>query len=327
MRCLRYFLPSVILVCSFAFSPAGGAAEAAFPSKPIRFVVPFPAGGSNDIFARLVGERLSERFGQPVVIDNRAGATTMIGSSIVAKAPPDGHTILIISPSFTANAAVRPKLPFDAIKDFVPVSLVGAGAFVLVVHPSVQATTVREFIELARRRSGELTYASAGTGGIGHLGMELFNVMAETKMLHVPYRGNVPALADVAGGRVHAMLPSLLTAINHVKQNRMRALAVSTATRSPFMPELPTIAESGLPGFAVDVWWGILAPAGTPGKIIDTLNRQINAALDSQQVKKALAAEGAEPRPMAPAQFGKLMREEIERWRSVVRARNITPES
>lgn len=294
------------------------AADTAYPSRPIRFVVPFPAGGSNDIFARIIGEKLNEQIGQPVVIDNRPGAATALGSNIVAKAPPDGYTILIVSPSFTTNAALQSNLPFDPIKDFAPITVVGAGAFVLVVHPSVPARSIKELIAYANANPGRLNFASAGTGGIGHLGMELFKLMTKSEMVHVPYRGNPPAFTDLIGGRVQLMLPSILTALPHVKSGKLIPLAVSTRDRSPFAPDIPTVAESGVPGYVVDVWWGILAPGRTPRAIVARLNREIVKILQTPLMKTRLATEGAEPMPTTPEQFAEIIKSEITTWRKVV---------
>jgi len=293
--------------------------QAGYPNRPIRFVVPFPAGGSNDIYARLIGERLAESMGQPVVVDNRPGAATLLGSQLVARSAPDGYTLLIISPSFTGSAALRSKLPFDPIRDFAPITMMGAGSLALVTHPSVPAKTPQEFFAHLQAKPGQLNFASAGTGGIGHLAMELLMLSTRTSMTHVPYKSNPAAFTDMVSGRVQTMLPSLMSAVPHVKAGRLRALAVSTAARSPFAPELPTLAESGVTGYAVDVWWGILTTAGTPRPIVDRLNAEITRILASAQMKETLAIEGAVPLPGPPEALAKMIREDIARWSDVVR--------
>jgi tripartite-type tricarboxylate transporter receptor subunit TctC len=319
-------LAGVGLLILLVFPAADARAAVAYPTKPIRFVVPFPASGSNDVFARIIGEKLTERTGQPVIIDNRPGAATALGSAIVAKAPPDGYTILIISPSFTTNAALQPKLPFDPFRDFAPITMVGSGAFLLVVHPSASVRTVKELVAYANAQPGKLNFASAGTGGIGHLGMELFKMMTKTSMTHVPYKGNPPAFTDLIAGRVQLMLPSLLSVLPHVKSGRLVALAVSTQERSSFAPEIPTIAESGVPGYSVDVWWGILAPGGTPRHIVSKLNQEIVQILQTPAMKKQLAGEGAEPSPMTPEQFAEIIRNEVATWKKVVLEAHVVPD-
>jgi tripartite-type tricarboxylate transporter receptor subunit TctC len=317
-------LAALLLWAGLASSPA--LAQGTYPNRPIRFVVPFPAGGSNDIYARIVAERLAESMGQPVVVDNRPGAATLLGSQAVAKSLPDGYTLLIISPSFTGSAALRRKLPFDPIRDFAPITMMGAGSLALVTHPSVPAKTPQEFVAHTQARPGQLNFASAGTGGIGHLAMELLMLMTRTSMTHVPYKSNPAAFTDMVSGRVQTMLPSLMSALPHVKAGRLRVIAVSTAARSPFAPELPTLAESGVPGFAVDVWWGILTTGGTPKPIVDRLNAEITRILNTVQMKDSLAVEGAVPLPGSPGQLGALIRDEIAKWADVVRRARIEVE-
>ena len=318
MRRFVYRAAAGVLACAGLVS-VQAIAQSGYPNRPIRFVVPFPAGGSNDIYARIIGERLSESMGQPVVVDNRPGAATLLGSQLVAKAPPDGYTLMIISPSFTGSAALRRKLPFDPVRDFAPITLMGVGSLALVVHPSVPARTTQEFVSHVQAKPGQLNFASAGAGGLGHLSMELLMLMTRTTMTHVPYKSNPAAFTDMVGGRVQTMLPSLMSALPHVRAGRLRMIAVTTAARSPFAPEFPTLAESGVPGFTVDVWWGILTTAGTPPAIVDRLNTEIIRILNTPQMKDSLASEGAVPLPGPPERLATLIREEIAKWADVVR--------
>ncbi len=318
---MRIFIVACI---SMLLLPVQTAHAQAYPAKPIRFVVPVVAGGSNDVLGRLIGERLRERWGQPVVVENRAGAGQMIGSDVVAKAAPDGYTILIPTGTYTTSVAMQPKLPFDPINDLTGVAMIGEGPFMVTVHPSLPVKNIGELIALAKAKPGEINYGTAGAGSSIHFATEVMAAMAGIKLTHVPYKSAAPAVIDTVGGHVQLLTISLPSAWPQVKANRLRALAVTTAQRSSFLPDLPTVAQT-LPGFSAVQWWGILAPAKTPPEIITKLNAEINRILASDEMKPRLAEQGAEPVLMTPDAFTKFVREEIAKWRKVVKERNLAP--
>jgi tripartite-type tricarboxylate transporter receptor subunit TctC len=292
----------------------------AYPAKPLRLVAPFPPGGPADILSRIIGQHLAESWGQQVVVDNRAGAGGNIGSDIVAKAPPDGYTLLLgFVGTHAINASLYSNMPYDNIRDFEPVSRVAMVTIILVLHPSVPASSVSDLIALARSKPGELTFGSPGNGTPQHLAGELFNTMAKVKMLHIPYKGAVPALNDLLGGRVSMIFSSMPPALPHIKTGRLKALAVTSGRRSPAVPEVPTIAESGLPGYEVINWYGVLAPAGTSKEIVARLNGEIRRILGLQDVKERLAAQGAETITSTPQEFGAYIKSETEKWAKVVK--------
>jgi tripartite-type tricarboxylate transporter receptor subunit TctC len=291
-----------------------------YPSKPIHIVAPFPPGGPVDILSRTIGNKLAQTLGQPVVVDNRAGAGGNIGADAVAKSAPDGYTLLM---GFVGTHAINPslysKMPYDNVKDFEPVTLVAVVTIVLVVNPSVPATSINELIALARSKPGELTFGSPGHGTPQHLAGELFNSIAGAQMLHVPYKGAVPALTDLLGGQLSMIFSSMPPALPHIKNGKLRALGVTSATRSPATPELPTIAESGLKGYVVNNWYGILAPRGTPKEIVAKLNAEIVKILKMPDVKESLSAQGAEPFTSTPQQFAVYIKEETEKWAKIIK--------
>jgi tripartite-type tricarboxylate transporter receptor subunit TctC len=291
-----------------------------YPSKPIHIVAPFPPGGPVDILSRTIGNKLAQTLGQPVVVDNRAGAGGNIGADAVAKSAPDGYTLLM---GFVGTHAINPslysKMPYDNVKDFEPVTLVAVVTIVLVVNPSVPATSINELIALARSKPGELTFGSPGHGTPQHLAGELFNSIAGVQMLHVPYKGAVPALTDLLGGQLSMIFSSMPPALPHIKNGKLRALGVTSATRSPATPELPTIAESGLKGYVVNNWYGILAPRGTPKEIVAKLNAEIVKILKMPDVKESLSAQGAEPFTSTPQQFAVYIKEETEKWAKIIK--------
>ena len=313
-----------ILLSATALLTANAAAQTpapAFPTKAIRFVVPFPAGGPLDISARVIGQKLTEAWGQPVIVDNRPGAGGNIGAELVAKAVPDGYTILMGAVSTHAiNPWLYAKMPYDPIRDFVPVSLVTQVPNVLIVHPSVPAKTVKELIALAKAQPGQLNYASGSTGSAGHLAGELFNVMAGVKTVHIPYKGAPAAVIDLLSGQVSFMFDNLASALPNIKAGRVRALAVTTLARSPLLPALPTMNEAGLKGFDVSTWFGVFAPGDTPQDIADRLNAGVVAALKAPDVRERLAAMGAEPKPGTPAQFAAFVKAELAKYEKVVKA-------
>ena len=291
----------------------------AYPSKPIRIVIPYPPGGGNDIVVRSIAPRLSERLGQPVVIDNRGGATGIIGTETVAHAPPDGYTLLShTNAGLVILPHLNPKLPYDPIRDFVPITLAASQPYVLVVHPKLPATSVAQLVALAKSRPGVLNYSTSGKGSSTHMASVLFCRMAGVDMVHVPYKGSGPAVADLIAGQVQLRFSSIPPALPHVKSGRLRALAVSSAKRFSLLPDLPAVAET-VPGFEVDSWYGFLAPARTPAAIVQKLNTEIAAALKDPEVKARLEASGAEAVGSSSARFGEVIRAELRRWAPIVR--------
>jgi tripartite-type tricarboxylate transporter receptor subunit TctC len=294
----------------------------AYPTKPVRLVVGFAPGGGSDILARLIGQRLSERLGQQFLVENRPGGSSNIATEAVVRAPPDGYTLLVVDSSPAINATLYDNLNFNFLRDIAPVGGIGALANVIVVHPSVPAKTVPEFVAHAKANPRKLNMASAGIGSVPHLAGELFKVMAGVGMVHVPYRGMGPALTDLLGGQVQVMFASMPAAIEYIRAGSLRALAVTAATRLEALPDVPTVGQF-LPGYEVDDWKGICAPKNTPPEIIDMLNEEINAALADPKMKDRLTDFGATPLVLSPASFGKLIAEETEKWRGVIRAANI----
>jgi tripartite-type tricarboxylate transporter receptor subunit TctC len=310
----------LLLALATMFGGEGAVAQG-YPSKPMRLVVPYPPGGPLDIMARAIGQKLTEAWGQPVVVDNRAGAGGNIGADLVAKSPSDGYTLLM---GAVATHAINPTLygrvPYDPVKDFLPVALVAQVPNILVVNPSVPAGTVKELIDLARARPGTLNFGSGSTGSTGHLAGELFNIMAGVKMVHIPYKGGAPAMADLLAGQVQLMFDNLANALPNVRAGRLRALAVTTLVRSPALPDLPTIAESGLPGFDLTTWFGVMAPAGTSPEIVTKLNAEIVRALNAKDMRERLEKMGAGvPANNTPEHFAAFIRDEAAKYAKVVR--------
>jgi tripartite-type tricarboxylate transporter receptor subunit TctC len=312
------WMARVLLTWACLTAPLAGWAQD-YPSRPIRLVVPFAAGGSSDTVSRLVAQKLSAGLGQQVVLENRAGAGGNIGMDAVAKAAPDGYTLLFAAGSAAINVSLYAKLPFDPLRDLAPVIHVCNVNGILVVHPSVPARTLKEFIELARTRPDGLNYASAGSGTVVHLAGEMFKSMARVNLTHVPYKGSGPALSDLLGGQVQAMFANMPGTLQHVKADKLRVLAVTGASRSPLLPEVPAIAEM-VPGYAASTWFGVFAPAGTPAPIIARLNTELGKALAAPDLVATLRAEGAEVVGGTPSQFGQFFREDVARWGPVVRA-------
>ena len=297
-----------------------GNAEAAWPDRPVKLVVPFPPGGATDVIGRVVAKELSEALGQQVVVDNRPGATGNIGADLVAKSAPDGYTLLLGAlTSHSINMTLQKGLPYDIERDFAPISLAGVVPLVFVVHPSVPANTLRELIALAKARPGYLTFASSGNGGPQHLAGELFKRLAGVDMLHVPYKGSGPAMTDLVGGQVLTMIETAPAALPFIKGNRLRALAAASKTRIPMLPDLPSATEAGLPGFEVNSMFGVLAPAGTPRPVIARLNAEIVKILARPDVKEKLLEQGAIATPTTPDEAKQRIHEEIAKWAQVVR--------
>jgi tripartite-type tricarboxylate transporter receptor subunit TctC len=301
------------------------AAAQNYPSRPVRLIIPFPPGGSNDVVGRLIAIKLGDRLGKQVVVDNRSGAGGVIGTEAVAKAPPDGYTLLVVSLAHAVNPWLY-KLNYDPIKDFAPVGLLAKGANVLVVSPSLPVHSVAELIALAKKQPGDLQYASAGIGSFQHLGSELFKLMAGVDMLHVPFKGGGPAMIDVVGGHTKVMFSSMVQTVPQIHSGKLRALGTGGLQRSAVLPEVPTIAEAGVPGYEAVNWWGIAAPKGTPQAIIDKLNTEILAVQNAPEVQKQFALEGGEPVPMKPDVFGAYMVSEMNKWEKVVKQGGIKAE-
>jgi tripartite-type tricarboxylate transporter receptor subunit TctC len=297
-----------------------------FPTRPVRLVVPYPAGGANDIVARLLAPRMSEQLGQNVVIDNRGGGNTIIGSEIVAKSAPNGHTLLIIAAGHAINPSLYPRLPYDTARDFAPVALVGDGAYVLVAHPAAGVATVAELIAAAKSKPGQMSYASSSTGNLTHLAGELFNSLAGIKMLHVPYKGGNPAMTDLLGGRVAVFFSTVAVARPHLQSGKIRGLGVTTARRTQALPGMPTIAEAGLPGYEVSGWYGLVAPAATPKAAIARVHAAVQFALRQADIKEKLLGVGVEAVEMSASQFGDKINAELAKWEKLVKPLGITPD-
>jgi tripartite-type tricarboxylate transporter receptor subunit TctC len=308
------------LACTLCLALATGTAAAqTYPAKPVRFVVPFPAGGGIDTVARLLSPRLSEAVGQPIVIDNRVGASGTIGTDAVAKAAPDGYTLLATFASHALNASLYSKLPYDTERDFAPITLIATVPNILVITPSLPVNSVKELIALAKRRPGELLYASIGPGTPAHLSAELFNTMAGVKMTHVPYKGAAASIVALISGESQLTFTTVLIALPHVQSGRLRALGVGSLKRSAVMRDVPTIDEAGLKGYESIAWYGLLAPAKTPAAIVDLWQRDTVKALQIPEVRERLLAQGAEPVGSTPAQFAAVIGDDMRKWGRIVR--------
>lgn len=300
---------------------AGGAFAQAWPSKPVTMVVPFPAGGTTDIVARLAAQKLSEAWGQPVIVDNRAGAGGNIGSAMVAKAAPDGYTLLMGTVGTHAiNASLYEKMPYDVVKDFAPITNVAAVPNMLVINPALPVNSVKELIDYGKKNPGKLNMASSGNGTSIHLSGELFKVMTGVQMEHIPYKGSAPALTDMMGGQVQVMFDNMPSALPHVKSGKLKALAVTTLTRSPAVPDLPTIDEAGVKGFEAASWFGLLAPAGTPKEIVAKVQADIAKAMKTTDLTEKMAQQGAVAVGNTPDEFAAYIRQELAKWEKVVKA-------
>ena len=322
---IRYLVSA--LAAAFVAGPVIGAQPggAEYPNRPIRYVVGFAPGGGPDIVARAIAVKLSEAWGQQVVVDNRPGAGTIIGTDIVAKSPADGYTLLHASASFGINPSLQTKLPYDP-KDLVAVMQTATQPYVFVVHPTVAVKNVKEFIALAKAKPNTLNFGSPGTGSGGHLAVELFKMVTATEMVHVPYRGGAPALTDLLGGQIQFMFPTILAVVQHMKGGRLRGIAMTSAKRSVALPDLPTVAESGVPGFEVSSWNGMMAPRGTPSAILAKINRDANKALNSPEVHEKLVADGAEPVGGPPEVFAGQISRDLAKWGKVIKAAGVRPD-
>jgi tripartite-type tricarboxylate transporter receptor subunit TctC len=298
---------------------AGSAARAEYPEKTVRIVVPYPPGGFNDTLGRIVAQKLTEAWGQPAVVENRPGGGTLIGTDSVAKAPPDGYTLLVVAFPFAVNPSLYAKLPYDTVKDFAPLLLAGQTPNLLVVNPAVPIHSVKELIAAAKAKPGSLSYGSTGSGSSNHLSMELFRTMTGVDLVHVPYKGSAPMVTDLLGGHVHVAFDNTPNVLPQVKAGKLRALAITSATRSAMVPDVPTVAEAGVPGYEVGVWFGIVAPAGTPPAVVAKLNAELNRMLTLPDVKQKFADQGVEPVGGSPERFAAHLTAQIEKWTKVVK--------
>jgi len=315
------------IAAGIACLAASGAAQAqAYPTKPVRMIVPFAPGGGTDVIARHLAAGLTESLKRQVIVDNRAGANGIIGSEIVARAPADGYTLLFVSSPHSVNPSMYAKLPYDTLRDFSPVSLVATSPYVLVIHPSLPVRDVKAFVALAKKRPGEILYASGGSGSSAHLTAELFNQMAGVKLREVPFKGAGPALIAVLSGEVAAVFGNALTVKPHIQSGRLRALGIASGKRSDSAPDLPTIAESGVPGFRSDAILGVLAPARTPRPVIDTLNAEIHKVMRQGTTVDTMRGMAVDIALGTPEEFGQLIESEMHRWGKLVRALNLKPE-
>jgi tripartite-type tricarboxylate transporter receptor subunit TctC len=304
---------------ALALGPAAGVTfSQAYPTKPIRLVVPFAPGGPADIQARLIGPKLTEAWGQPVLVENRPGGNTIIATELTARADPDGHLVQVISAGFAINVSLYARLPYDSARDFTPVTQLTSGPAIVVVHPSLPARSVKELIQLARSRPGQLTYASAGLPS--QLAVELFKVMTGTDMVHVPYKGAAPAMVDLIAGHVQVSFPTIIGGLSHARSGRLRALATTGAKRSPATPDLPTMIEAGLPGYVAANWFGTAVPARTPPAVVSKLSQEIARVMRLPDIGERLLSQGMEPTTSAPEEFSAYIRSEMTKWAKVVKA-------
>jgi tripartite-type tricarboxylate transporter receptor subunit TctC len=297
----------------------------AYPTRPIRLIVPFPPGGSNDIISRVIGQQLGDRLGKPLVIDNRGGAGGLVGTETAVHAAPDGYTLLIISVAYSYNPAIY-KLPYDPVKAIAPVGQLGTGPNALVVHPGVPAKSVKELLALAKAKPGQLNYATAGIGSFQHMSSEMFRIMSGINIVHIPFKGGGPAMLAVIGGQAQISIGSLLQELPHIRSGKMRALGTGGAKRSPALPDVPTIAEGGVPGYEANNWWGIVAPAATPQPVVRKLNAEIAAILAAPETQKWFLSEGGEAVSRTPEEFRKWILAEMAKWGKVVKEAGIRAE-
>jgi tripartite-type tricarboxylate transporter receptor subunit TctC len=312
-----------LLHLALALAPLLAWGQDVYPSKPLRFILPFPPGGGTDILGRLIAERLSAGLGQPVVVENRGGAGGNVGAEAAARSAPDGYTLVLVAPSLAISPTLYSKLNYDALKDFAPVSLVATVPNVVITQPSLNVTTLQEFAAAARAKPGGLNFGSGGSGTSNHLAGELFNIVAGVKLVHIPYKGVNLAMQDVLAGNIHFVVIGIPAAAPHIKAGKLRALAVLAPGRSAALPEVPTAAEAGMPAFEVTTWYGVLAPAGTPRAIVGRLNQELVKIMHSSELRAPLAASGTEALTSTPEEFAAYIRQEIAKWGEVVRKANL----
>ena len=319
MRALLRLLQLAVLGAALAPWPAPAQTSDVWPSRPLRFILPFPPGGGTDILGRIIAERLTASLGQPVVTENRGGAGGNVGAEAAARSAPDGYTIVLVAPSLAISTSLYSKLSYDPVKDFAPISLVATVPNVMVTHPSVPAGTLAEFIRLAKTKPGEMNFGSGGSGTSNHLAGELFNIVAGVKLVHVPYKGVNLAMNDVLSGQIHLVVIGVPAVAPHIKAGKLRALALVAPQRAAALPEVPTVAEAGLPNFEVTTWYGILAPAGTPKAIVTRLNAELVKAMHAPDLKERLEAMATDPATSTPEEFADYIKREIAKWGEVVR--------
>jgi tripartite-type tricarboxylate transporter receptor subunit TctC len=312
------------LSCAVIFS--GVAAAQGYPVKPVRIIVPFATGGGSDITARLLATKLTESLGQTVVVENRPSASGIVGNEYVAKAAPDGYTLVLVDPTFGILPGINNRLPYNAVRDFVPVTLIITAPSVLVVHPVLPAQSVKELIALARSKPGDITFASGSIGTPPHMNAELFKTMAKIDILHVPYKGVSAAIADLLGGQIHMAIPAMTAVFPYVSSGKLRALAVTASTRSPQLPKVPTMGEAGLPGYVATLWFGLAAPAGTPKEIVARIHSESVKALAAPDIRQRFTSQGADVVGSTPQQFAQFLGEELRKWASVTKAAGIKAE-
>ncbi len=318
--------PTIALFAALALIGAGGVSAQTYPTKSVRIVVPYAPGGNTDFTARVIATKLTDVFGQQVVVENRPGGATNIGSDLVAKAPPDGYTLLMGGASNAINMSLYPKLPYDTLRDFAPVILCVKGANVLAIHPSLPAKNLKELIALAKAQPGKLNYASSGLGSSNQMAGELFKMMANVNIVHVPYKGNAPALTDLIGGHVEILFSGVPALVPHIKEGRIRAIAIGSLKRFRALPDVPTLDESGLKGYEATTWFGLMAPAKTPKDIVTKWNTEVDKIIKSREVHDRFLNEGVEPMGGTPEQFGAFIRDEINKYAKVVKAANLKGE-
>lgn len=313
-------LRAVMLLVVMVFAIGLEAHAQTYPRSPIKIVVPFPPGGGTDLLARLLGQKLNESWGQPVVTDNRAGANGTIGAAIVSKSPPDGYILLLVPSGFAVNPSMYPRLAFNAEKDFAPITQLAASPLLVLVHPSLPATSIRELIALAKARPGQINYASSGNGSPPNLATEHFKSMAQVNMVHIPYKGGGPAMVDLLAGQVSVYFNAILQALPYAKGGKLRSLAVTSPKRFPAIPQTPTVAEGGLPGYEMTNWYGLLAPAATPKEIVTRINTEVAKILNHPDVKERLAADGAIVVASTPDEFAAFLQQEMAKFAKIVKA-------
>jgi tripartite-type tricarboxylate transporter receptor subunit TctC len=324
-RCMRAAAGIALCVLGAAAAQAAFAAES-YPSRPVRLIVPYAAGGNADIVGRIVAEGLTRRLGQQVIVDNRPGAASVIGTELAVRAPADGYTLLLVASTFAVNPSLVPKLPYDTLKDLVPISLVGQTPQVLVVTPALPVNSMQEFIAYAKARPNTLNYGSTGIGSTANMAGALLNQMAGIQLVHVPYKGTAQSLTDVIAGHLHVAIPSMTSSIAHIRAGKIKALGVTSSKRSSQLPDVPTIAEAGVPGYQAVIWNGVLAPAGTPKPVLDRLSRELAAAMRSPEARARYGAMGAETIGSTPEEFAKFIRAEIEQYAKVIKAAGLKTE-
>jgi tripartite-type tricarboxylate transporter receptor subunit TctC len=312
-----------VLAVIAALSAASASNAQQYPARAIRIISPYPAGGGNDTLLRILGEKLGEQFGQRIIVDNRPGANTIVGTEILVKAPPDGYTFILVPNSFATNPSFYPKLPYDTMKDVTPVGQIAQSPQMIVAHPSVPVRTLKALLALAKAKPGELSYGTSGNGSTGHLAGTLLSMMTGVQLTHVAYKGTAPAVNELVGGHIPLMVSSMISTLPHVRAGKLKIIALTTAKRSQAIPEVPTIAESGVPGYDATLWYGILAPARTPEPIVKRMNAELGATLKDAGIVEKLSTQAVEPHHTSPEQFTALIRNELAKWSKLIRASGV----